>query len=152
MQNANQPEKLSLCSSSYSHACRGAAMALLVPSSDAHRKGTVTSTLILAAEKKSQVHQLCTASSICIPEVQQICCMSRTAPMRQILPLKLILLTQLFNAIFFRLWRKQAEKKHSFWSFGCSNLSVLVPHYWLYQFSLVTKQCFLPNNCLISWS
>lgn len=33
---------------------------------------TVTGTLILPAEKEPQVHQLCAALSICIPEVQQI--------------------------------------------------------------------------------
>lgn len=57
--------------------------------------------------------------------------------------------THQFYAIFFRLWKKQAEKKHSLWSFGCSNLSVLVSHCWLYWFRLVTNHCFQSNKCMM---
>lgn len=89
------------------------------------------------------VHQLHAALSICVPEVQQVCFMPCRAPTWKILPLKLILLT---HAIFFRLWKKQTEKKHSFWSFGYSNLSMLVSHYWLYQFSLDTTSVFYLTN------
>lgn len=124
----------------------------LVQGSARHIKGTGTGTLILPAEQEPWVHQLHAALSICIPEVQQICFMPRTAPTWKILPLKPILLTQLFYAIFFQLWKKQTEKKHSFWSFGCSNLSVPVFHYWLYQLSLVRNHCFLSNKCMMSWS
>jgi len=64
----------------YSHACQGAATALLlVQSSNTCIKETVTGTLVLPVEKEPQIHQLHTALSICIPEAQQICCTPCTA-------------------------------------------------------------------------